>query len=128
MSRGSRIALGILCILLGIWIALPLRLGPAPYTRSVRARSEISALTTALNGYRDDWGAYPPSDGPGALVRYLDGDVHGPNGGPRRILYYDFEPRRVRASLEYEDPWGRPFEYELLGTDTFRLVAPGLPE
>lgn len=120
MSRWCRIAL---VLLAGVGTASRFRPSSdrGGCRRGSLARCEVSGLAVALQSYRDDRGALPPFE-LGTLVRYLDGD--GSNGGPDRTKYFDFDPCRVRSSCEYEDPWGRPYEYARSGRAAFRIRAP----
>lgn len=87
--------------------------------RRSECRAEIRNLTVALQQYNDLFGLYPPDGGEDgsttALVTYLDGDPA--NGGPRTILYA-FERERVNEKNEFLDPWGNPYRYDELASES----------
>ncbi len=82
--------------------------------RSV-AKSTVSGMVTGLNGYRDDWGEYPPDGQTGtassdtALVIYMDGDINGVNGGPKKTKYFDFDFEMIESN-KYNSPWYGDFD------------------
>lgn len=85
--------------------------------RSTAGKLQMENIRTAVELYKLDVGAYPPAD-PGlvALVEQPE-DVAGWNG----------PYLRNRSALN--DPWGKPFEYRVPGTDNaFDIYSYGADE
>lgn len=117
------IVIAILGILSGM--VLPVLMSIPESARKKVAKSEITALSTALYAYRDDWGVFPPDGSTGSLVIHLDGDPT--NGGPN-TSYFEFLAERVGAEaglapLEFADPWGLAYVYDELESE--RRTTPG---
>ncbi len=119
------IVIAVIGILSGM--LLPVLVAIPENARKRLAKAEITALSTALYAYRDDWGVFPPDTTSGSLVIYLDGDES--NGGPD-AMYFEFPFQRVGpaaglAPFEFADAWGLPYGYDELESEN--RSAPGNP-
>lgn len=85
--------------------------------KSDTAALQVEAITTALNYYRLDTGAYPD------MEHGLEALVKQPNEVPRWRGPY------VRKRQYLLDPWGKPYRYRMPGehgpVDVFTLGADG---
>lgn len=74
-----------------------------------RARSEIAALSAALDNYKSDVGAYPASNN---LFTELTGQ------GPVNTNRVFFDPTGSMATNgQFLDPWGSPYNYSTTPTN-----------
>jgi type II secretory pathway pseudopilin PulG len=73
-----------------------------------RARSEISALSAALDGYKLDFGSYPPAN-PTQLYKELTGQ----GTVNKSKVFIEPTAGMVTNTLNgpFVDPWGMPYEY-----------------
>lgn len=111
------IALGV--VGLGIWSSSRAR---STLPRARLARVQLKSLSTALEAYRVDTGAYPR----GLFVGLCRGPREG--GGPNPP-YFRAGPEdqgrdEVSGELSVLDPWGRPFHYRR-GEESFDLWSSG---
>lgn len=91
------VVLGILALLAAV--ATPSVMGYLGRAKTETARTQISAISTALELYALDNGGYPP-----AAVG-LSGLVQAPAGVPTWRGPY------IKRSFSAVDPWGRPYHY-----------------
>src|SRR5215468_6944723 len=121
-SRGfSLIELLVVIIILGLLAGL---VGPRLFSRvgqskQAAARAQIELFSAALDQYRLDVGAYPPS------AAGLDALVRNPNVSNWNGPY-------LKKNLVPVDPWGKPYQYKCCpgdhgDYDIWSLGADGAP-
>ena len=130
-SRGSRHSSGFTLIELLVVIAIiailaALTLGTMGYVNrkgaESRARSEVAALSVAIENFRDELGSYPPMDNPQStslsntvttsnLYRALCPKL--PNEwNPQGKVFFEAPPGMVNSNtLTFNDPWGGEYLY-----------------
>ena len=111
----------VVVVIIGVLATLvvPQFMGRADASKVTAARSDISAITNALEMYRLDNNRYPSSDqGLDALVRKPSGFPEVRNWNPEGYL-----------KKTPKDPWGNPYQYISPGTkgsfDLFTYGADG---
>ena len=99
--------------------------------RQATCKSTIGNMVTALEGYTEDWGEYPPDKSDGtyandgvttvsttALVFFLDGDPQTKPAAAEtpRTGYFAFDFDQI-VNNEFIGPWGLPYTYNELEHD-----------
>lgn len=76
-----------------------------------RTRAFLFALTSASNAYLTEYGTPPPVD-PAKFMAVMGGKtVDGFN--PRKIVFFEMEPKNFNAAGELIDARGAPFVWEI---------------
>lgn len=106
------VVMGVLALLAGI--TLGVAHGIRGHRKEQQARSELAALTVALESYRAEYGDYPLATGPGGSAenaRILAASLGPAGGGGPGFLDRDrFAWDRPGEILL--DPWGQPYTYQ----------------
>jgi type II secretion system protein G len=70
-----------------------------------RARAEVAALSTAIDSYKLDFGAYP-SNSPTVLYQELTGQ-----GSINKSKVFIEPPAGMVTNSKFVDPWGADYQY-----------------
>jgi general secretion pathway protein G len=80
-----------------------------------RAKSEVAAISAAIDSYKLDFGSYPPANTT-TLYRELTGQGTVNNSK----VFIEPTPGMVLTNggvVSFADPWGTPYNYRNPGTD-----------
>ena len=99
-------------VLLGIAVLVVLSFvildytGREPPLRRSAVQHTGNELRLALKAYESEYGSYPQGSYP-QICRTLLGD------NPKKIHFFERDPKRVNAQSEIIDPWGTPYRIDL---------------
>ena len=117
---------------IAILAAITFGISAGVYQRQARtkAQAELSALASALESYRAQYGSYPEADGTGwdganahVLYRALTGQIEpdGTENTPKKkafvdISKFDLDKDESTGTFSddnaFVDPWGKPYVYQ----------------
>ncbi|MBM4090614.1 MAG: type II secretion system protein GspG [Planctomycetes bacterium] len=79
------------------------------------AKAQLNAFEAALDIYQLDIGTYPTNQQGLQALRVAPPDLLDPTKWQRPYLKKDIPP----------DPWGNPYQYEMLGAEQYRVYSVG---
>lgn len=112
--------------LIAFFVFAPIFVRRSPHSHKTPSKALISVIGSALEAYRNDHDAYPPSPAAGTaddgtLFRYLNGvDGKGVTANPGTPNVKHFEPylaitsdfvKHIGDRMIIIDPWGNPIHY-----------------
>ncbi len=127
MSEGNRgftlVELMVVVIIMAMLAAIVLGISGYASRKSAesRARADLENIRTALEEYRMDEGRYPGtiSSGNNPLNFTPMSDGRG-EPDPRFASLTNYV-----ADIRFEDPWSRPYRYQLQSRFTYRVLSTG---
>ena len=119
LPRGARgftlIELLVVIAIVGILAALTLSISAGARERAARdrAQAELAVLATALERYRNEYGAYPElAADPEGFLNALNGDLMPTGDAANRRPFITLEGLSIDdAQSRLLDPWGQPYVY-----------------
>jgi hypothetical protein len=112
--------LAIVLALLGVLALFVVRMIFVGAARSdlVRCKTETISLTSALNGYRAQYGEYPVGDN-ATVLKALRAQ------NPKGLLFLDIDPRSLDEHGSFIDPWRKPYFIETTPTNGISIRSAG---
>jgi hypothetical protein len=113
-------ATAVLPLAIVLWSLLWSTAGPQ---KTMRATTEMVTIKTALEVYRETIGDFPHGDNT-SILRLLRGEnLDGRN--PTRIVFLYLRKNQTNQSGETIDPWGTPYQIEMIGTNHIQIRSAG---
>ncbi len=116
LVRIAKIGLATLLIFLLLGFLFPGLHGPGE--RIANEKIIVTQLSSALEGYRSEYGNFPQGNQP-SIISELTGR------NPKGIIFYEVDSRRINSKGELTDMWGIPYKIEFSGHSNPHVSSAG---